>query len=83
MTYLELASQLMNFKFVLSAIIWGDRETNFVGSSVDLNRENYIFDDGMASPQMVIFHHQESLSSLALATFGGLLQLWYVKKPEK
>ena len=39
------------------------------------------FYDGMASPQMAIFQHNKSLSSIA--TFGGPLQLWYVKKAEQ
>ncbi len=46
---IDLELQLMNVNFVLSAIIWGDGKTHFVGISVDLNRENHIFNDGLAS----------------------------------
>ena len=66
---LELELQVMNVHFVLTVIIWGDGNTHFVGFSVDLNRENHIFYDGMASTQMVIFQHNKSYSSIA--TFGG------------
>ena len=35
---IDFELQLMNVKFTLSAIIWGDAKTNFVGISVDMNR---------------------------------------------
>ena len=72
--------QLMNFNITLSAIIWGDSKTHFTGISVDANREKHIYYDRMASQQMVILQHDQPLSSIA--GFGGLLQLWYVKKAE-
>ncbi len=75
---LELELQLMTVNFVLSAIIWGDGKSHFVGISIDLNRENHIFYDAMAPLRMVVYQHNKSLSSIA--AFGGLLQLLYVKK---
>ena len=41
--------------FVLAAIIWGDRKKHFVHISVDLNRGNHTFYDGMDSLQLVVF----------------------------
>ena len=35
--------QLTNVNFILSDIIWGDAKTHFVGISVDMNKEKYIF----------------------------------------
>ena len=52
----------MNVNFTLSAIIWGDAKTHFVGISVDMNREKHIYYDGMASEQMVILQYDKSLS---------------------
>ena len=63
----------MNVNFTLSAIIWGDAKTHFVGISVDMNREKHIYYDRMASERMVILQHDKSLSSIT--AFGGPLQL--------
>ena len=46
---IDFELQLMNVNFTLSAIIWGDAKTHFVGISVDMNREKHIYYDGMAS----------------------------------
>ncbi len=69
----------MNVNFTLSAIIWGDAKTHFVGISVDMNREKKINYNGMVQERMVILQHDQSLASL----WGGPLQLWYVKKAEQ
>ena len=37
---IDFKLQLMNVNLTLSAIIWGDAKTHFVGISVDMNREN-------------------------------------------
>ena len=68
---IDFELQLMNVNFTLSAIIWGDAKTHFVGISVDMNREKHIYHDGMASQQMVILHNNKSLSSIT--AFGGPL----------
>ena len=44
---IDFELQLMNVNFTLSAIIWGDAKTHFVGISVDMNREKHIYYDGM------------------------------------
>ena len=46
---IDFELQLMNVNFTLSAIIWGDANTHFVGISVDMNREKHIYYDRMAS----------------------------------
>ncbi len=35
---IDFELQLMNVNFILSAIIWGDTKTHFVGISVDMNK---------------------------------------------
>ena len=44
---IDFELQLMNVNFTLSAIIWGDAKAQFVGISVDMNREKLIYYDGM------------------------------------
>ena len=78
-TAIDFELHIMNVKFTLSAIIWGDAKSHFVGISVDLNREKHIYYDGMAKTQMEILQHDQSLSSIG---WGQPLQLWYVKKAE-
>ena len=46
-----------------------------------MNREKHIYYDGMAKERMVILQHNQSLASIS--GFGGLLQLWYVKKAQQ
>ena len=71
---IDFELQLMNVNLTLFAIIWGHAKPHFVGISVDMNREN-TFIMIMAKERMVIFQHNQLLSSI----FVGLLQLWYVK----
>ncbi len=40
---IDFKLQLMSVNFTLSAIIWGDAKTHFVGISVDTNREKHIY----------------------------------------
>ena len=77
---LELELHIMNVKFTLSAIIWGDSKYHFAGISVDMNREKHIWYDGIARTRMEILQHDRQLSSIH---WGRPLQLWYVKKAEQ
>ncbi len=72
--------QLMNVKFTLSVIIWGDGKSHYVGISVDVNRKKHIYYDGMANRRMVILQHDQSLSSSI--GWGHPLQLRYVNKAD-
>ena len=48
---IDFELQLMNVNFTLSAIIWEDAKTRFIGISVDMKRENTFI--------MMEWHQQE------------------------